>query len=456
MAVASDGFAKWYNARITPVQRSLGQSAIAALAYRTGTRVHDERLGITQDYRARSGVVDAFTIAPDTAPAWARDPERLWNAAEAAERVNGRVARELKLALPHRASDADRREIVERVSWMLVERYGVGVTAAIHAPPGRGTGENDHAHILFTTRRLTEDGLAKKKERTVHSLDDRKQGPEEVTYIRKRCAEITNAVLEASGSDERVTHLSMAERGLDDEPGVHHGPRLTQINDERKERGLDPLEPYRRANEYRQQWQQMPEEWVGLLVGNHDHATAEMVSSDLKRPESEQERHKRRVDEIQAEIASLHAEIVAEQKRELDRKFGRDDPDERAVTPGEARDPPRGKDPSNAKAPFVFVEPKATSPREAAEARAASQADPYRAAIRSGRGITDLGASGAMVLHHISRGVRRVSRMVQQIAHWAWRFLENSWSRATGIGPNPWRAPERDAREQTHDQEHER
>jgi hypothetical protein len=454
MAVASDGFASWYNARVTPMQRSLGQSSVAAAAYRLGERLHDERLDIVHDYRARSGVVDAFTIVPDSAPAWARDPHALWNAAEAAERSNGRVARELKLALPHRASDADRRLIVERVAWMLVERYGVGVTAAIHAPPDRGTGENDHAHILFTTRKLTADGLAKKKERGVHSLDDLKQGPEEITYIRMQCAAITNQVLEAAGSSERVTHLSMAERGLEDEPGVHHGPRLTQINDERKKRGLDPLEPYMRAKEYREQWQQMPKEWVGVLVEGHDQAEA--LSSDQTAPLTPEARAKRRIDQIAADLSFLQAEIVLEEERELDRKYGTSDRQERAAKLGERRDPAKGQDPSNAAAPFVFVERKPLTPREAAETRAAAQGEPYRVAIRSGQGVPDLRNASGIALKHIVQGVRRIGRMAYQAAHDALRFLESSWSRYMGIGSNPWRVPDRDAREHTHEQEHER
>jgi hypothetical protein len=419
------------------MQRSLGQSATAAVAYRTATRVHDERLDITHDYRARSGVVDTFTIVPDGAPAWATDINALWNAAEAAERVNGRVARELKLALPHQATDAMRREIVERVSWMLVERYGVGVTAAIHAPPERGTGENDHAHILFTTRRIEADGLAKKKERSVHSLDDRKQGPEEITYIRLQCAEITNQVLEAAGSDERVTHLSMAERGLEDEPGVHHGPRLTAINDERKKRGQDPLEPYRRASELRKQWEQLPEEWHGLLVERSDQLVAGPVSSDLKRPDDPAMHHKQRIAGIVEGIAEIDGELAkakdAEDTRERNRQA-----ELTAVAVRLKLEREQG-----AKAPVVVRD------ADPNKAHVKDEAEPHIEQIASGEGLHDIRDDGQSWWQRSANHLRLRARQFRDMAWASWEYTKATWSELTRSVRN--RENPRD-----HDHDHER
>ena len=52
--------------------------------------------------------------------------ERLWNAAEAAERKDARVGREYELALPCELDAAGRRELVEAFAGELVERFGVG------------------------------------------------------------------------------------------------------------------------------------------------------------------------------------------------------------------------------------------------------------------------------------------------------------------------------------------
>jgi hypothetical protein len=398
--------ASWFHASVKPVSRSGGRSAVAVAAYRLGAKLDDARYAMSHDYRARSGVIEAFTLAPAGAPGWALDPQALWNAAEAAEkRKDARLAREVVLALPDATTPAVRHEIVAKLAQHLVDRYGVAVTAAIHAPSAEGDQRNHHAHILWTTRVLTPTGLGAKT--TV--LDEQKSGPEEVRHIRERAAWIINNALEASGSDERVTHLSLGAQGIDRTPTTHQGPAATELA--RRGEGTD---------------------------------RPRLSDADT------------RINEMLAELAALHAEIVAEEERTLDRKFDRAAPNAREAVPSEARDPPVDRDRSNASAPFVFVEPKPLSPRDAAETRAAGQAEPYRAAIRSGQGIPDIRAASGLALQHIVAGVRRIGRMVQQGAHAAWRFLEKGWTQYTGIGPNPWRAPDRDAREQPHDQEHER
>lgn len=219
-------FATWYHASVQPVKRSAGRSSVAAAAYRIGERLHDERMDIVHDYRARSGVVSSFTIAPAGAPEWATDPERLWNAAEAKERVNGVVARELRLALPASCSPEARQSIVEDMSAELVSRYGVAVSAAIHLPDKDGSDRNHHAHILFTTREMTEHGLGAK----TRVLDDFKTtGPEEIRHIRVFAANLVNDALADAGSDERVTPESYATLGINQEPTVHLGPFATDL-----------------------------------------------------------------------------------------------------------------------------------------------------------------------------------------------------------------------------------
>ena len=68
------------------IGRGKGYSATAAAAYRAGERIEDERTGEVHDYRRRDGVLHAEILAPEGAPAWARDRAKLWNAVEQAER----------------------------------------------------------------------------------------------------------------------------------------------------------------------------------------------------------------------------------------------------------------------------------------------------------------------------------------------------------------------------------
>ena len=90
----------FYHCSVKSVGRAKGRSVVAAAAYRSGERLDDEITGQTFDYRARGGVVESFILAPDHAPAWAHDRERLWNEAERAEgRANGRLATEIETRL---------------------------------------------------------------------------------------------------------------------------------------------------------------------------------------------------------------------------------------------------------------------------------------------------------------------------------------------------------------------
>jgi len=228
--------ASWYHCSVKPVSRSAGRSVVAAAAYRLGERLHDERYQTVHDYTRRRGVESTFTVAPVDAPSWAHEPESLWNAAERTEtRKNSTLAREVELALPSMLEPADRQRIAERFAAELVERYNVAASVAIHNPGRHGDDRNYHAHILFTTREMTAEGLGKK----TRILDDRKTGPQEVTKLRELAAEIINEHLAAANADIRVDHRSFRERGIDKEPTTHLGPAASEMErrGEQTERG---------------------------------------------------------------------------------------------------------------------------------------------------------------------------------------------------------------------------
>src|ERR1017187_679 len=218
--------ASWYHCSVKPVSRSAGRSVVAAAAYRLGERLHDELYQTVHDYTRRRGVEFTFTVAPVDAPAWAHEPEALWNAAERAEtRKNSTLAREVELALPSLLTPEERQRITEKFAAELVERYHVAVSVAIHAPGGKGDDRNYHAHILFTTREMLPDGLGKK----TRVLDDRKTGPQEVLKLRELAADIINESLADANADIRVDHRSFKERGIDREPTPHLGPSATEM-----------------------------------------------------------------------------------------------------------------------------------------------------------------------------------------------------------------------------------
>ena len=58
------------------------------------------------------------------------------------------------MALPHELTDEQRIAAVRQFAAALVERYGVAVDFAIHAPDRHSDERNYHAHVLMTTRRI--------------------------------------------------------------------------------------------------------------------------------------------------------------------------------------------------------------------------------------------------------------------------------------------------------------
>ena len=237
-----------FHLSVKTISRSSGRSATAAIAYRAGERVTDERTGLVHDYTRRRGIEHTEIFLPENSPAWATNRAQLWNAAELSEtRKNSTVAREFEVAIPAELNREQRLELVREFARDLVQRHGMAVDVAIHEPGKDGDHRNHHAHILCSTRRLTPEGF---KDKT-RELDDQKSG--EVANWRQRWADVSNRHLENAGRQERIDHRSLSaqradaiERGDTDQaakfdrlPTVHLGPNVVQMEQRgiRTERG---------------------------------------------------------------------------------------------------------------------------------------------------------------------------------------------------------------------------
>ncbi len=291
--------ASWYHCSLKPVSRSAGRSVVAAAAYRLGECLHDERYQTVHDYTRRRGVESTFTVAPVDAPEWAHDPEALWNAAERAEtRKNSTLAREVELALPSLLEPADRQRIAERFATALVERYNVAVSVAIHEPGKHGDDRNYHAHILFTTREMTPEGLSKK----TRVLDDKKTGPQEVTKLRQLAADIINEHLAAAHADIRVDHRSFEDRAIEREPTTHLGPAASEM--ERRGEQTERGDLNRQAAEVNREAEQKE-----ILLAERDtldkaiEAERERISSPPADPEDALERMREAAEPVRDAIA---------------------------------------------------------------------------------------------------------------------------------------------------------
>lgn len=228
-----------YHCSLRVFSRANGDSAVAAAAYRAGAVLHDERSGYTHRYHNRKGVVSSFIVAPADAPETTYTRALLWNAAERAEtRKNSRVAREVILALPHELPAPARDALVRDMAGWLVERYRVAVDGALHSPvPGDGHDpRNHHAHLLFTTRELTKDGLGAK----TRVLDDKEKGPHEIELIRKVWETLANDALQRAGFDDiQIDRRTLDDQGIDRIPQIHIGPEGKATDKNRKEEDTD-------------------------------------------------------------------------------------------------------------------------------------------------------------------------------------------------------------------------
>ena len=230
-----------YHFSMKPVSRAGGRSAVASMAYRAGEKLTNERDGITHDYTAKQGVEHAEIVLPEGVNAdWARDRSDLWNAAEFAEkRKDARVAREFEVALPHELSAEQRLEAAREMAQELADRYGAAVDFAIHAPHEASDVRNHHAHILMTTRQVTENGLGEKtyleRENKWLLAHDLPTTDMQLRDLRQRWEGIANERLAMAGLDIRIDHRSHMERGLEISPTEHMGVHATQM----ERRGLD-------------------------------------------------------------------------------------------------------------------------------------------------------------------------------------------------------------------------
>ena len=105
------------------ISRANGSSALAAAAYRSASRLHDQRLDRHHDFSNKAGVVHSEVMLPDGAPDEWQDREKLWNAVEAAElRKDAQLAREVEFAIPARARPGGRHPAGARVREGRVRR----------------------------------------------------------------------------------------------------------------------------------------------------------------------------------------------------------------------------------------------------------------------------------------------------------------------------------------------
>lgn len=237
-----------YHFSIKTIGRSNGKSAVAAAAYRSGSKLKDLETGTTKNYTRKSEVAYSEILLPVNAPNEYADRETLWNEVQKIEKnSNARFAREIEIALPKELPLDENIKLIKEFCQKQFVDEGMVADINIH-----NKAENPHAHVMLTTRSFTKDGKWAAKERKTYALDEQgnkipvldKNGNQKIEAKggRRLWERISVPITDWNNLDKpekwraawadaineklqykAVDHRSYAEQGIDKIPTIHLG-----------------------------------------------------------------------------------------------------------------------------------------------------------------------------------------------------------------------------------------
>ncbi len=227
--------------------RAKGHSSVAGAAYRLGLRLYDERQKKWHDFRRRKlgeEIVRALTVAPKDAPAWATDPEKLWNRVEAREnRKDAQVARDYRIPIPFGLSDQQAGDLAEEMAWYIATNLNVPVSMGLHRDADRDVlgvvKPNDkqgfHAHLYFPTRKLAkveDDGegeAGKPFGAKLTLLSNKRTSAAFVESLNQKWAELANTYRSDQGLSADYDHRSYRRMGVSKDAEPTMGQAVTAM-----------------------------------------------------------------------------------------------------------------------------------------------------------------------------------------------------------------------------------
>ncbi len=214
-----------YHLHVKVISRKSGQSAVASAAYRSASRLRDERLGRDQDFTAKRGVVHSEVLLPDDAPDVWEDRERLWNDVEAFEvRKDAQLAREVEFAIPRELTQVQGIELARDFAQSEFVDRGMIADLNVHWDIGEDGMPKPHAHVMLTMRSVDENGFGPKaRDWNATSMVER---------WRERWAEHVNQRLAELDIDARIDHRTLEAQGIALEPQSQIGATAQRIEGE--------------------------------------------------------------------------------------------------------------------------------------------------------------------------------------------------------------------------------
>lgn len=216
-----------YHLHVKVIGRKSGASAVAAAAYRSGSRLRDHRIERSHDFTAKRGVVHSEVLLPDGAPEHWSDRGRLWNDVEAFEiRKDAQLAREVEFAIPREMTESQGIALARDFVQSEFVDPGMVADLNLHWDIGEDGMPKPHAHVMLTMR-----SVGRPTERPVgQSVEGDEVGTsfgpkvrewnrtEMVERWRERWAELANERLAELDIDARIDHRSLEAQGIALEP----------------------------------------------------------------------------------------------------------------------------------------------------------------------------------------------------------------------------------------------
>ena len=214
-----------YHLHVKVIGRRAGSSAVASAAYRSASRMRDERIDRVQDFSNKRGVVHSEILLPENAPEHLGDRERLWNDVEAFEvRKDAQLAREVEFAIPREMTQAQGIELARDFAQAEFVDQGMIADLNVHWDIGEDGMPKPHAHVMLTMRSVNESGFGQKVRDWNRT--------EMVERWRERWAEHVNERLAELDIDARIDHRTLEAQGIGLEPQSQIGAPAQRIEGE--------------------------------------------------------------------------------------------------------------------------------------------------------------------------------------------------------------------------------
>jgi len=213
-----------YHLHVKVIGRKSGSSAVASAAYRSGSRLRDERLDRSHDFSTKRGVVHSEVMLPEKTPEAWRERERLWNDVEAFEvRKDAQLAREVEFAIPHEMTQSQGIELARDFVQAEFVDQGMIADLNVHWDMAEDGMLKPHAHVMLTMRAVDENGFGQKAREWNRT--------EMLERWRERWAELANERLVELDIDARIDHRSLEAQGIALEPQSQIGAAAKRIED---------------------------------------------------------------------------------------------------------------------------------------------------------------------------------------------------------------------------------